>query len=490
MKLDLGLVTDRGRTRSSNQDFVGASQEVAPAQVASKGRLLVVADGFGKEGSGQLASAAAVHAVTQAYYASEEPNVDAALLSAVRQANTAAYGATPGLPPDQAGTTLTAAVVRNGVVTIAHVGDSRAYLLNAGRLVQLTQDHSWAADQMRAGKLTAEQAAQHPKRSNLMRALGIQTTVQVDLATQSLSPGDVLLLCSDGLVDQVSEAEILAALRSGPAQAAAQKLVNLANQHGGGDNVSVIVAKAEAAPAAVAAPWLPWAIIGGAVALTLFVALLTAGPPPQVAQTSPTAPPSLPGADAATAMITQTVPLPTALPETTVTPAAPTPPLVASRSTPPPNAAIYIAPVLFEPADGAIFRGDREKIKLQWQSVGPLAADDYYIVITTFLHDGQVWQDEQQTKETELEVPAYLLALATDTHEFTWRVGVRRAPRRDQNNHLIGTPVSPESAVRRFTWQPAEPEPAATAAPQPVEPTAEPTEEPPPEPTATPGYDG
>lgn len=472
MKLEIGQITDRGRTRSSNQDFVGVSQDVLPALLASKGQLLAVADGFGKEGAGQLASAAAVRTVTQAYYASGEPSVDAALLGAVRQANTAAFEATPGLLPGQAGTTLIAAVVRNSVVTIAHVGDSRAYLLHEGRLVQLTQDHSWAVEQVRAGKLTTEQAAQHPKRRNLTRALGIQIAVDVDQVSQTFGPGDVLLLCTDGLVDQVSEQEILGALQSGSAQAAAQRLVDLANQHGGGDNVSVIVARAGDGGAGAAA-WQPWAIIGGAVVLTLFLALLVGGRPPQVAQTSPTVQSSLPVADTATAMITPTPSLPTALPRTTVTPGAATSLPAVTRSTLLPSTTFYPAPVPVGPEDGAVFRGDRERIKLQWQSAGPLDANDYYIVITTFLHDGQVWQDEQQTKETELEVPAYLLALATDTHEFTWRVGVHRAPRRDQNNHLIGTPVSPESAVRRFTWEPAEPEPA---------------EQPPPEATSTPEF--
>jgi hypothetical protein len=148
-----------------------------------------------------------------------------------------------------------------------------------------------------------------------------------------------------------------------------------------------------------------------------------------------------------------------------------------------------------------VFRGRQEQIRLQWQPVGTLGPDDRYVVLTEFSRADQVWRDEQQTRETELVLPAYLFDLATGAREFTWRVVVWRNTQRTPDNRLTGVPVSPASAPRRLVWladdagpgvtqtAPAPTaEPTATTATQPTlspteAPTATPTQEPTPTPT-------
>ena len=130
---------------------------------------------------------------------------------------------------------------------ICNVGDSRAYLLRDGRLSQLTRDHSWVGDMVARGLLTPEQAAVHPRRSVLTRALGVSEFVQVDVTRVSLRQGDRILLCSDGLYGVVDENTIATVLNRGSLRSAARELVRLANNAGGTDNITVVVAQMDAA---------------------------------------------------------------------------------------------------------------------------------------------------------------------------------------------------------------------------------------------------
>src|SRR5438552_14787843 len=140
------------------------------------------------------------------------------------------------------GATLTAAWIDGSELSISHVGDSRVYLLRTGILQQLTNDHSLVAEQVRRGIITASEAEQSNLQSVLLRALGTQPEVEVDVEQVELFPRDILLLCSDGLTRMVTEPEIAGTLQAEPdPQRAAEKLVNLANESGGIDNVSVIV---------------------------------------------------------------------------------------------------------------------------------------------------------------------------------------------------------------------------------------------------------
>src|SRR3989442_1412344 len=144
------------------------------------------------------------------------------------------------------GATMTAVWIDGSKVSIAHVGDSRAYLLRVGSLLQLTQDHSLVAEQVRRGILTTAEAEESDMQSVLLRALGAQPEIEVDAEEQMLMPRDVLLLCSDGLTRMVTEPEIAGTLQSemDPTKAS-EKLIALANERGGGDNITVVVVRLE-----------------------------------------------------------------------------------------------------------------------------------------------------------------------------------------------------------------------------------------------------
>ena len=141
------------------------------------------------------------------------------------------------------GTTLTAALLAGSVLSIAHVGDSRAYLLRDGKLHQITQDHNWVAEEVARGALTPQQARQHPGRNVLTRALGTVPSVDVDSVSVEVRGGDALLLCSDGLHSLVSDDEITETLAGEEPQQACQSLVERANALGGHDNITVVAAR-------------------------------------------------------------------------------------------------------------------------------------------------------------------------------------------------------------------------------------------------------
>jgi protein phosphatase len=140
------------------------------------------------------------------------------------------------------GTTCTMGVLRGLNLHIAHVGDSRAYLLRDHTLSQITKDHGWVAEQVEAGNLTIEEAKDHPYRNVVTRAIGIDKNVQTDTFTVRLQPGDKVLLCSDGLHSMVEDAEIAKLLRNS-VKIASDKLIAIANSNGGSDNITVIAAE-------------------------------------------------------------------------------------------------------------------------------------------------------------------------------------------------------------------------------------------------------
>ncbi|KRT62807.1 MAG: PTC1, protein serine/threonine phosphatase [Chloroflexi bacterium CSP1-4] len=223
--------TDRGRVRPTNEDAFA----VAPP-------LYVVADGMGGHRGGEVAARLAV--TTIALRAPELAAADGdALAAALREANRIILDAAG---EDDAlrgmATTCTAALVRGRVARIAHVGDSRAYLWRAGTLTQLTADHSVVAELVREGYLSPEEAAHHPRRNVILRALGHVPDLDVDSAEVVLDAGDRLLLCSDGLTNELDDGEIADVLGADAhAQGTADRLVGLANAAGGADNVTVIV---------------------------------------------------------------------------------------------------------------------------------------------------------------------------------------------------------------------------------------------------------
>jgi protein phosphatase len=222
--------TDVGRQRTANED----SLFVSPP-------LFAVADGMGGAKAGEVASAVAVEAVEQASD-SNEP-AEAQLAGIVRDANRRIYDlAVADESRRGMGTTLTLAKVHGDEVSLAHVGDSRAYRMREGELSQLTRDHSLVAELERSGQITAEAAEHHPQRSIITRALGPEPDVEVDTYTLAGREGDVFLICSDGLTSMISDEEVASIVRSaGSLDDAAEALVRAANQSGGKDNITVIL---------------------------------------------------------------------------------------------------------------------------------------------------------------------------------------------------------------------------------------------------------
>jgi protein phosphatase len=222
-----------GRVRSSNEDWALES-----------GTLFAVADGLGGHVGGEVASRTAVEVLRETFF--QLGSSTASLTRAVQQANQMVWERShkePGLRG--MGTTLTVLALVNEEgeqLAVAHVGDSRAYLFREGQLTQLTHDHSLVEEMIRSGELTTEDAALHPHRHVVTRALGIESEVDVDVCLLPPRPGDRVLLCSDGLINEVEEQEIGASLAhiSAPGQAAAE-LVRSARAHGGNDNITVVV---------------------------------------------------------------------------------------------------------------------------------------------------------------------------------------------------------------------------------------------------------
>jgi protein phosphatase len=236
--------TDAGRVRSSNQDMGLATSN-----------LVAVADGMGGHVGGEVAARLAIETLQRSFASSRSAS---GLVTATSRANRAVYDESERQATLRGmGTTLTAAaLVRSGRherIAVANVGDSRAYVLRGGELVQLTEDHSLVEEMVRNGELTPAEAAVHPHRHILTRALGIDGSVKVDSWEVDPVPGTRLLLCSDGLTNECSDAEIAATLEAEPdPETAAQRLVALAVAHGGSDNVTVVVADVDpdAAPSA------------------------------------------------------------------------------------------------------------------------------------------------------------------------------------------------------------------------------------------------
>lgn len=246
-------MTDVGRVRANNEDCY---RIVAPLN------LFVLSDGMGGEAHGEIASAMAVETIVKhCLEGKDDPGAPLfgevhsgwsartkRLSSAVHLANENIFKSAEEHPEQHGmGATLTAAWIEGAKLSIAHVGDSRAYLLRSGNLLQLTQDHSLVAEQVRRGILTAAEAEESDMQSVLLRALGAQAEIDVDAEEYTLFPRDILILCSDGLTRMVIEPEIAGTLQAETnPEKAAEKLIALANERGGLDNITVIIVRFEA----------------------------------------------------------------------------------------------------------------------------------------------------------------------------------------------------------------------------------------------------
>jgi PPM family protein phosphatase len=251
LRLELAGETDPGCVRPNNEDDFAVDEELG---------LLVVADGMGGHNSGEVASALATKTIRE--FARKMlggprpvvPDGDARGLSArarqlehfVKSANTVIYEKGRAFPNDAGmGTTVVAALVDGATITVAHVGDSRAYLFRNGRLSALTEDHSLVGDQVRRGLISAADASRSSLQNILTRALGAEKDVDVDVAEHPLLPGDVLLLASDGLMKMVDDEQVARTVaQSSSARGVVESLIAQARAAGGIDNVTIVAARA------------------------------------------------------------------------------------------------------------------------------------------------------------------------------------------------------------------------------------------------------
>lgn len=250
MRVDMEARTDLGRVRKNNEDNFTVVPEIG---------LYVLSDGMGGEAHGEVASGLAIDAIRHhcaegmnnpetPLFGDPVPNLPARanrLASAVRLANRAIYESAQRHPSQKGmGATVVAIWLDEEQMSVAHVGDSRLYRMRQGQLEQITQDHSLVAEQVRRGILTQQQADTSQMQSVLIRALGIDPTVEVDAEEHPVLPGDTLVLCSDGLNRMATDPDIGSILNTSlSAREAVERLIELANENGGEDNVTVIVVR-------------------------------------------------------------------------------------------------------------------------------------------------------------------------------------------------------------------------------------------------------
>jgi PPM family protein phosphatase len=248
-KLAWALRSEAGDVRPHNEDYAGVFAPTIPDDAWDRGPLFIVADGLGGHAAGEVASRTAVEAAIEAWSRGNPPAPHQALRAATRTANVAVYDAALEARRRGMATTLTALTLAGREAIIAHVGDSRCYLVRGDGGTQLTNDHSRVGELLRAGLLTPEQAAHHPARSMISRTIGGEPSVQVDLIRQPTEAGDTFVLCSDGLWDVVARHEVVEVAGAigtpeTPTVAdAADALVDLALQRKTPDNVTVLVVR-------------------------------------------------------------------------------------------------------------------------------------------------------------------------------------------------------------------------------------------------------
>lgn len=250
LDLEFAALSDPGRARDHNEDFLGHVAPSSPAQVQSQGWLFALADGVGGQERGEVASRLAVETVLAGFRKMPKGVMHVSLLpKLVQEANQAVFdegnivGTKAKKSPAQDGahmaSTLVLCALRFDSAVVSHVGDSRCYMFRGGKLNPLTRDHTMADDQVRMGIISKAEAATHAHRHILTRSLGKEMFVAADTITVNLLPGDVLLLCSDGLYGFVPDAKIQRILtNAADLNKAVAALIDAANDAGGEDNIS------------------------------------------------------------------------------------------------------------------------------------------------------------------------------------------------------------------------------------------------------------
>jgi len=228
-------LTDKGLVRKSNEDSY---------LCCLRRQLFVVADGMGGHAAGEVASKLAIQTINTRLNQKNNSDISSDLYQAALEANTKVYEFSQEKSEYTGmGTTLTAMAIENGRAYIAHVGDSRAYLIRKGEINLLTKDHSLVSELVRCGQISTEDAESHPQKHMLTRALGTGPIVQVDFLECEVDDDDYLVLCTDGLTNLVSEQLIKDAIINNDIKTGTVKLINLALELGGHDNITVIIVR-------------------------------------------------------------------------------------------------------------------------------------------------------------------------------------------------------------------------------------------------------
>ncbi|WP_310388866.1 Stp1/IreP family PP2C-type Ser/Thr phosphatase [Roseateles sp.] len=259
MTLEFFSATDVGRARDNNEDSVAMDEAVG---------LGVLADGMGGYNAGEVASQMLTSFIRaelgrwlkESGASATAADVRRAMDICVDNANRAIFNAANTNPRYAGmGTTLVVGVFREEGLLMGHVGDSRAYRLRGGHLMQITRDHSLLQEQLDAGLLTAEEAAQSSNKNLVTRAVGVEDAVMLELHLHEVQPGDVYLFCSDGLSDMLDDASICQLLLNHPSLSeAAQALIDGANDMGGRDNIAMVLVRAEGRAKSEAKAWWPF----------------------------------------------------------------------------------------------------------------------------------------------------------------------------------------------------------------------------------------
>lgn len=232
--------TDTGLVRSMNQDAYAAGELPVGAAWA------VVCDGMGGASGGDVASSVAVKTISEQITSSYRDGMGAKSVKnmldcAIAAANSTIYEmACSNELLRGMGTTVVAVIVAGGVAYISHAGDSRAYMLSGGELRQLTRDHSMVQELVETGRLTAEEARTHPRKNVITRALGVSEQINAEFSEEKMADGDVLVICTDGLSNYISEHDIVDVTRQHNYYEFADELIKMANSNGGGDNITVV----------------------------------------------------------------------------------------------------------------------------------------------------------------------------------------------------------------------------------------------------------
>lgn len=240
--------TDIGRVRENNEDKFDFYLPEDPTQLALRGRLWAVADGMGGHAAGQIASEAALKALVRAYFdPTASSDAEEALKAALADANALIHHASRQFENKSGmGTTAVVAVVKEDRLTIAHVGDSRGYLIRRGEGIrQITTDHSWVEEQVRRGVMTRTDAEASPYRNYILRSIGVEPSVEPEINSVELLTGDIILLCSDGLSGYIDGDALAECVAGKSLSQAALDLIDAANDAGGKDNITTLLLRVD-----------------------------------------------------------------------------------------------------------------------------------------------------------------------------------------------------------------------------------------------------